>query len=180
MRRLAPTRARRRSLAGDDSGAAAVEFALVVPLLLLIVFGIINFGVLFSQQVSINNAVREGARRAVVGDPSAPRTCDGILASVRNELSGLALNPADVQIKVTQDWGTGSDSNGCGSAFVLASFGANAGKVPCKGSYDATTNTARSLIVEAKLVSTIPVSFPPFPTTITLTSKAVYRCEFSV
>ena len=179
MRRPAPTRLRRR-LAGDDSGAAAVEFALVVPLLLLLVFGIINFGVLFSQQVSINNGVREGARRAVVGDPSAPRTCDGILASVRNQLSGLALNPDDVEIKVTQDWGSGSDSNGCGTAYVLGTFAGSATDVPCKGSYDSTTNTARSLIVEARLVSTIPVSFPPFPTTTTLNSKAVYRCEFSV
>lgn len=91
-----------------DEGAAAVEFALVLPLVLLLVFGMINYGVVFSQQLTLNNAVREGARKAVVNDPfvgatTNPRTCDGILASVKNQLSGLALNNSAVQVKVTQD-----------------------------------------------------------------------------
>jgi Flp pilus assembly protein TadG len=163
-------------LTRGDTGASAVEFALVVPLLLLIVFGIINFGILFSQQITINNGVREGARRAVVADPSAPRTCDQIIASVRNKLSGLALDPADVQIKVSQDGWT--DSNGCGSSFVASTFGGSAANVPCTNSYNATDHSG-SLVVEARFDSRIPVSFPPFPTTLSLTSKAVYRCEFT-
>ena len=161
----------------NDRGASAVEFALVVPLLLLIVFGIINFGILFSQQITINNGVREGARRAVVADPAAPRTCDQIIASVRNKLSGLALDPADVQIKVSQDGWT-DPSSSCGNSFVASTFGSNAGHVPCTNSYNATDHSG-SLVVEAKFVSSIPVSFPPFPTTLSLTSKAVYRCEFT-
>ena len=173
MRRPAIAGSARRAHAADDSGAAAVEFALVVPLLLLIVFGIINFGILFSQQLTINNAVREGARRAVVGDPASPRTCDAIISSVRNQLSGIALNPANVQIKVTQNGF--SNANACGVNFVSVNFNPNGSLVPCKGSQP----TNGSLVVEARLVSTVPVSFPPFPTTLTLTSKAVYRCEFT-
>ena len=166
-----------RSTPRDDTGASAVEFALIVPVLLLVVFGIINFGIVFSQQLTINNGVREGARRAVVGDTQAPRSCDAIIASVRNQLSGLGLRPADVQIKVSQDGF--SSTNSCGNAFVSSSFGGNAAHIPCKGSYNNTTNNSGSLVVEARYVSTIPVSFPPFPTSLTLTSKAVYRCEFS-
>lgn len=160
----------------DDHGAAAVEFALIVPLLLLVVFGIINFGVLFSQQLTLNNGVREGARRAVVGDPAAPRSCDQIIASVRNQLSGLALEPSQVQIKVTQDGWT--DANGCGTSFVTTSFGVRGGNVPCTNSYSSTSRSG-SLIVEALYVSDIPVSVPPFPTTLPISSKAVYRCEFT-
>ena len=174
---------RRRSHAGED-GASAVEFALVVPLLLLIVFGIVNFGFVFSQQSSLNTAVREGARRAVVNDPFAgatvsanPRTCAGIITSIRNQLSGLSLNPDDVEVKVTQDGWTNAEA--CGNAFVT-SYSVSAGdNVPCRGSFSTSTNTARSLIVEVRFDSDLPIAFPPFPTSIPLTSKAVYRCEFS-
>lgn len=173
MRRPATAGSARRAHAADDSGAAAVEFALVVPLLLLIVFGIINFGVIFSQQLTMNNGVREGARRAVVADTASPRTCNQIISSVQNQLSGLGLNPTQVAIKVTQQgW---SNAQACGATFQKSTFGAAANLVPCKGSF----SSSGSLIVEARYVSNIPVSFPPFPTTITLTSKAVYRCEFS-
>jgi Flp pilus assembly protein TadG len=47
---------------GPDRGAAAVEFALILPLLLLLVFGIVEFGLLLNKQVSVSNAAREGAR----------------------------------------------------------------------------------------------------------------------
>ena len=45
---------------------AAVEFALVLPVLLLILFGIINFGTLMYDQAVITNAAREGARWASI------------------------------------------------------------------------------------------------------------------
>jgi Flp pilus assembly protein TadG len=167
----------RRGHGRHDCGAAAVEFALVSPLLLLIVFGIINFGFLFSQQLTLNNGVREGDRRAVVSGPAAPRTCDGIIASVQNQLSGLAMNSSNVRVKVTQDGWTNTES--CGTSFVSTTFGSTATNVPCVGSFDTATNAGRSLIVEAQYVAAIPVAFPPFPTTLTLSSKAVFRCEFS-
>ena len=46
----------------DDSGAAAVEFALVLPLLVLLVGGIIDFGFAFNAQISLTHAAREGVR----------------------------------------------------------------------------------------------------------------------
>lgn len=49
-----------------ERGAAAVEFALVVPLLLLILGGIFNFGFAFAQKLALDNAVRETARSAAV------------------------------------------------------------------------------------------------------------------
>ena len=49
-----------------ERGAAAVEFALVVIPLLIVVGGIVNFGVAFSNQISLDNAVRQAARASVV------------------------------------------------------------------------------------------------------------------
>jgi hypothetical protein len=49
-----------------EEGAAAVEFALLLPLLLLILFGIIEFGLVLYNQEVITNASREGARLGIV------------------------------------------------------------------------------------------------------------------
>jgi len=52
-----------------EDGASLVEFAVVLPLLILLVFGIMEAGWLFAQHVEIRNAAREGARLAVVDFP---------------------------------------------------------------------------------------------------------------
>lgn len=46
----------------DQQGASAIEFALILPLILTLMIGIIEFGFLFNQQISITQAAREGAR----------------------------------------------------------------------------------------------------------------------
>jgi Flp pilus assembly protein TadG len=50
----------------SERGAEVIEFALVLPLLLLIVFGIVDFGFLFQRYVVVTNAAMEGARVAVL------------------------------------------------------------------------------------------------------------------
>ena len=58
-------------------GVAAVEFAIILPVLLLLIFGAIEFGIMMYDQAVITNASREGARAGVVyvvGNPNA----DGI------------------------------------------------------------------------------------------------------
>ena len=55
---------------GTDRGAAAVEFALLLPLLLLLVFGIIDFGRAINAQITLTQAAREGARLAALGQPN--------------------------------------------------------------------------------------------------------------
>jgi Flp pilus assembly protein TadG len=54
-------------MAEREDGAAAVEFALLLPLLVLLLFGIIEFGLAFNTRIQATNAAREGARMAVVG-----------------------------------------------------------------------------------------------------------------
>jgi Flp pilus assembly pilin Flp len=56
----------RRRHRGDD-GAAAVEFALVMPILFAVMFGIIQYGLWFNDSLNTRQGVREGARLGVVG-----------------------------------------------------------------------------------------------------------------
>ena len=50
-----------------EEGASAVEMALLAPLLFMLLFGIIGFGLAFLQVQSIRSAVREGGRAAATG-----------------------------------------------------------------------------------------------------------------
>ena len=51
----------------NQKGQALVEFAIVLPLILLIVLGIVQFGMLLNSYLSLTNAAREGARTGVIG-----------------------------------------------------------------------------------------------------------------
>lgn len=55
-----------------QKGAAAVEFAILAPLLFTIVFGIIEFSLLFYDKAVITNASREGARYGILWSPTRP------------------------------------------------------------------------------------------------------------
>jgi Flp pilus assembly protein TadG len=59
IRRLLKSRER-------DRGAVAVEFALLLPVLLLLIFGVIDFGRALNAQVTLAQAAREGARLAAL------------------------------------------------------------------------------------------------------------------
>jgi Flp pilus assembly protein TadG len=74
-----------------EDGAAMVEMALVTPLLLLLVFGIIEFGWLFGQFNEIRHAVRETARYAAVSNPDKDGdgnvTSDDVVLTACNALN---------------------------------------------------------------------------------------------
>ena len=50
-----------------ERGAAAVEFALILPILLILVGGVIDFGRLYYTQIQLANAARDGVRLAALG-----------------------------------------------------------------------------------------------------------------
>lgn len=62
----AMVRARMRSRARDERGASALEFALVLPVLVLFLFGIVSYGYMFSVRQALTQAAAEGARAAAV------------------------------------------------------------------------------------------------------------------
>ena len=57
-----------------DRGAAAVEFALVMPLLFLLIFGIIDFGRMWNMQIALTQGAREGVRVLALGGSIADAT----------------------------------------------------------------------------------------------------------
>ncbi len=80
----------------EDRGATAVEFALIVPLLIVLVIGIAEFGRAFQVQGTLSAAAREGVRlMALQNDPAAAR------AAVRNAASSLNPGITDAQISIT-------------------------------------------------------------------------------
>ena len=52
----------------DDRGAIVVEFALILPILLILLFGIIEFGRAYNTQIALQGAAREGARALALGN----------------------------------------------------------------------------------------------------------------
>lgn len=50
----------------DEKGQATTEFAVVLPILIVLLFGIIQFGIAFKDYLSLTDAVRAGARKAAV------------------------------------------------------------------------------------------------------------------
>ena len=56
----------------DKTGVAAIEFAIVLPVLILLLFGIIEFSILFYDKAVITNASREGARAGIVYRSTGP------------------------------------------------------------------------------------------------------------
>jgi Flp pilus assembly pilin Flp len=86
-----------------EDGAAAVEFALLLPLLVLLLFGFIQFGIAFNTKIQATNAAREGARMAVVGIDNWANVGGGVAfwEAVRQDaglgdISDCDLDTADV------------------------------------------------------------------------------------
>lgn len=92
-----------------ERGQALVEFALVLPLLVLLLFAVIQFGIVYNNYITLTDAVRAGARKAAVSrlttDPSGPV---GVTKTeVVNAGSDLHLTAGDVT--VTSGWNPGDD-----------------------------------------------------------------------
>ena len=64
----------------NHRGASAVEFALILPLLAVILFGVIEFGLLLFDKQVITNASREGARYGIV--QAIPRMTAGQINTI--------------------------------------------------------------------------------------------------
>ncbi len=78
----------------DSRGQAIVEMALVLPIFILLVMGIIDFGRLFNAQITLTHASREGARQASVGTVDSE-----VVTLVKDAASGLDPSLVSVSIK---------------------------------------------------------------------------------
>lgn len=108
-------RLRRMVQGRRDDGATAVEFALVAPVLLLLVFGIIEYGLWFSDSLATRQGVREAARQGAVAnfgeDTScgliSPSTSDPntlkLMCTAQDRISGITGDPA-VKVWAPEGW----------------------------------------------------------------------------
>lgn len=92
--RFSKNRVRWRPLRDRRRGTAAVEFALVAPLFVLLVFGMIEYGRMVMVQQLLVNAAREGARVGVL-DGS---TQTSVTTAVNNYLSPAGITTATVTV----------------------------------------------------------------------------------
>jgi Flp pilus assembly protein TadG len=95
-----------------DHGAAAVEFALVLPILVLLVGGIIDFGFAFNAQVSLTHAAREGVRVEAIGTGDGAQTAE-------DAFFAPAVINGSVTASVTQD----CDSHDAAQVTIEADYG---------------------------------------------------------
>ena len=86
------TRPPSSSRKASDRGSVAVEFALVLPALLLILFGIIDFGRALNAQIVLTGAAREGVRLAALGYTDA--AIQARVAAAAPDLSGVTVTVA--------------------------------------------------------------------------------------
>lgn len=122
-------RALRRAVA-DERGAAAVELALVLWILVLLVFGIVEFGRAYNAKVELTGAVREGAR-AVALRQSSPSPASVVAAAA----PGLAPAPT-VTVLAACPVGASGDARVRASypvAFDIPFYGAGTWTVSATG-----------------------------------------------
>ncbi len=171
---IARLRPRRRR----DDGAAAVELALVLPILLLLVFGMISFGIIFAQQLAVNNGVRQGVRSAVVAGNTTQQTCGQVLSSIQSASGptiGMSTSDIRVQVQRVSSTNTNSVQFTCFGAPTKTATGSNVNTRVCES--NTTENSIKAVAeYDARLLTGLPFMSSP---TFTLKATAVYRCEFS-
>jgi Flp pilus assembly protein TadG len=97
VNRLLPRRLR------SERGAELIELALVLPILLLVFAGIVDFGLLLQRMLTVNNAAREGARIAVLPGYSQTDVQNRVTQYVREGTGDNTLSPTTVLTPVNID-----------------------------------------------------------------------------
>ena len=158
---------------GREDGAAAVEFALIIGVLAMLIFGMLQFGLTFFELQNLRASAREGGRLGAVGaTPDAIRT-DLESASNGAIQTGEASNMSFVKVSYS-DTGTftGSESNLNGNT-----------EPACSSSAPVTTDAAvrvQMFLASAPshLQNLFTLNIPLLPTiTMRPTIDAQFRCE---
>jgi Flp pilus assembly protein TadG len=89
-----------------EHGQAMVEFAFVLPILLVLILGIMQFGIAYSHYLTLVDAVRAGARTAAV---SRQATDPGGAAEARVRSAASDLDQKGLDVTVESDWKLGDD-----------------------------------------------------------------------
>jgi Flp pilus assembly protein TadG len=91
-----------------ERGQTFTEFAFVLPILVVLLLAIVQFGVAFNHYVTLTDAVRTGARKAAVSrnDPDRVNICRNAVLGAADNLDEDILEPT---ISCASSWGPGTD-----------------------------------------------------------------------
>ena len=155
----------------SERGAQAVEFALVLPFLLLIVFGIIAYGFVFAAQLSMNSSARDAARAGVVQPITGnPMTCQAVALQAKNASSTIGLTPSKVSVQVSSPTASGSP------ACKVAADGSASGST---GTTMCTGSSQDGQLVVLVTYDSVKVPVPMVPVPGKLTATGSFQCEYS-
>jgi Flp pilus assembly protein TadG len=84
-----------RGLSRQESGSEVVEFAVLLPIFAVMLFGIVQYGLLFAAYITIRNASAAGARQAIISTNSIQ------IQAVAQAAVGPLLNPGSLTVTPT-------------------------------------------------------------------------------
>ena len=173
-----------------QSSQALIEFALVSPVLLLLLFGIVDIGRAVFYYDTLNHAAREGARTAVRASDQLPTNTD-VLNTVTAQMIGTTVTEPCPQGPVTaaippanQAWlyvtepsppatvETTPLPNAPGGEYAAAAAG------PCSAVNPASGNQQRQVTLRFNLILVTPVVSQLTSGRILITASAIFRTEY--
>jgi len=90
----------------SQKGQSVTEFALALPILALLLFAVIQFGITFNNYVTLTDATRAGARKAAV---SREQSNPSSLTTTAVRSSAANLTQSNLNVSVTSTWQPGAD-----------------------------------------------------------------------
>jgi len=141
----------------------------VLPILLALIFGMVNFGFIFAAQISLNSSARDAARAGVVNPlAGSAMTCYQIAQAGRDNSATIGVNTLNVGVTV-KNLTTGGQSctlpAGSGATVIT-----NGGSLLCTG-----TGGQLSVVLTYNAVSPAPL-VPP--SSAILSATGVFQCEY--
>jgi Flp pilus assembly protein TadG len=97
---------RRKIQLESEQGQSLAEFALALPILALLLFAVIQFGIVFNNYVTLTDATRAGARQGAVGRQSSSPS-SAVVTVVRG--SAKDLKQGALNVSVSSSWKAGAD-----------------------------------------------------------------------
>jgi Flp pilus assembly protein TadG len=168
---------RRRSEKRSESGQALIEFALIMPLLFLLIVNVVNFGQFFYDWISVSNSARSGVQYMILGGaylgaPEPPALAD-VGTLVRNDLQQLR-NGASAKVTIC----TRAPAGPTAAATSYSCTGDEAGTVvpPIDSGTESLNYTLGSVYVTYQYSPLIPLwSFPKLGVNATLPTMYIHQ-----
>ncbi|TQJ41749.1 TadE-like protein [Arthrobacter sp. SLBN-112] len=130
-----------------EAGAVAVEFALILPIFLVLVLGIAEMGRAFNIQVSLSEAAREAARYAAIHNAESSYSASSAQAAGVAAAPSVGLSASDIGIAFT----TGASCSTTGNAVATVTY-------------------------STPWMTGFPALIPGMPATLSIQGKGVMRC----